>query len=44
MMIPQAMEALLGLVASTKKSGISEQTLELIDLRASQIQWLQCLR
>lgn len=37
MMIPEAMQALMALGASTKKGGVSPTTLELIDLRASQI-------
>jgi AhpD family alkylhydroperoxidase len=35
--IPEAMQALMALGASTKKAGVSEQMLGLIDLRASQI-------
>jgi AhpD family alkylhydroperoxidase len=35
--IPEAMQALMALGASTKKGGVPAQMLELIDLRASQI-------
>ena len=37
MVIPEAMQAILALGASTKKGGVAPATLELIDLRASQI-------
>ena len=37
MIIPEAMQALLALAASTKKSGVPERTLALVELRASQI-------
>lgn len=37
MLIPEAMQALLALGASTKKGGVPSKTLELINLRASQI-------
>ncbi len=37
MIIPEAMQALLALGASTKKGGVPTRTLELIELRASQI-------
>jgi AhpD family alkylhydroperoxidase len=37
MIIPEAMQAMLALGESTKKHGVSETTLELINLRASQI-------
>ena len=37
MVIPEAMQALLALGAATKKGGIPSRTLELINLRASQI-------
>ena len=37
MMIPEAMQALMALGASTNKGGVAPTTLELINLRASQI-------
>jgi AhpD family alkylhydroperoxidase len=37
MIVPEALQALLALSAAVKKSGISQQTLELVHLRASQI-------
>ncbi|MBV9779250.1 MAG: carboxymuconolactone decarboxylase family protein [Acidobacteriaceae bacterium] len=37
MIIPEAMQALLALGASTKTGGVPERTLELMNLRASQI-------
>lgn len=37
MIIPEAMQALLALGASAKKAGVPTRTLELIELRASQI-------
>ena len=37
MMIPEAMQALLALAESTKKHGVPPTTLELVNLRASQI-------
>jgi len=36
-MVPDAMKALQALAASTRKSGVPERTLELVNLRASQI-------
>jgi len=35
--VPDAMQALQALAASTRKSGVPERTLELVNLRASQI-------
>src|SRR5215510_9553198 len=35
--VPDAMQALQALAASTRKSGLPERTLELVNLRASQI-------
>jgi AhpD family alkylhydroperoxidase len=37
MVVPDAMKALQALAASTRKSGVPERTLELVNLRASQI-------
>jgi AhpD family alkylhydroperoxidase len=37
MLVPDAMKALQALAASTRKSGVPERTLELVNLRASQI-------
>lgn len=37
MIIPDAMQALLALAASTKKGGVPSETLALVELRASQI-------
>jgi AhpD family alkylhydroperoxidase len=37
MIIPDAMQALLALGASVKKNGVPSQTLDLVNLRASQI-------
>jgi alkylhydroperoxidase family enzyme len=37
MMIPEAMQALMALGASTRKSGVPITTLQLVELRASQI-------
>jgi AhpD family alkylhydroperoxidase len=37
MVLPDALEALLALAASTKKGGVPPRTLELVHLRASQI-------
>jgi AhpD family alkylhydroperoxidase len=37
MIVPDAMQALLSLAASTKKGGVPQRTLDLIHLRASQI-------
>src|SRR5262245_24722100 len=37
MIVPDAMRALQALAASTRKSGVPERTLELVNLRASQI-------
>src|SRR5262245_20065525 len=37
MIVPDAMKALQALAAATKKSGVPERTLELVNLRASQI-------
>jgi AhpD family alkylhydroperoxidase len=37
MVFPEAMQAMMALGASTKKGGVPEQMLELIDLRVSQI-------
>jgi AhpD family alkylhydroperoxidase len=37
MMIPEAMQALMALGTSTRKSGVSITTLQLVELRASQI-------
>jgi len=37
MVVPDAMKALQALAAATKKSAVPERTLELINLRASQI-------
>src|SRR6266513_4100885 len=37
MVIPEAMPAILNLLKATKKGGVTEKTLELVHLRASQI-------
>ena len=37
MVIPEAMPAILGVLKATKKGGVPEATLELVHLRASQI-------
>jgi AhpD family alkylhydroperoxidase len=37
MLIPEAMPAILNLLKATKKAGVPEKTLELVHLRASQI-------
>ncbi|MGH9402589.1 MAG: carboxymuconolactone decarboxylase family protein [Terriglobia bacterium] len=37
MIVPDALQALLALAASTKKGGLPERTLDLVHLRASQI-------
>lgn len=37
MIVPDAMQALQALAASTRKSGVPQRTLELVNLRASQI-------
>src|SRR5262245_27603202 len=37
MIIPEAMPAILGVLKATKKGGVPEATLELVHLRASQI-------
>jgi len=44
MIVPDAMKALQALAAAPKKSAVPERTLELVNLRASQINRLQRLR
>jgi AhpD family alkylhydroperoxidase len=37
MLIPEAMQPLMGFIAAVRKSGVSQRTLDLVHLRASQI-------